>query len=173
MQSRYEKVRHTFSPVYDKESRILILGSLPSVKSRETDFYYGHPSNRFWKVLAVIFDCNIPQTKEEKIHMLLEHHVALWDVIASCEIIGSSDQSIRNVKPNRLEQILDHAPIEAIYTNGNKAQELYMRYCYPQVKIESVRLPSTSPANAAWGLEKLAKEWGSFIGQDHCSYERK
>lgn len=155
-------MEHTIDPVYDEHSRILILGSFPSVKSREQKFFYGHKQNRFWKVLAGILGCEVPQTIEEKKAMLLEHHIAVWDVIQSCEIEGSSDASIRDVVPNDLSEILDTADIQAIYTNGGKAYELYCKYIYPVNGIEAHKLPSTSPANAGYSLDRLKEAWSQI-----------
>ncbi len=145
--------------MYDKDSRILILGSFPSVKSREQHFFYGHKQNRFWRVVAQVFDCAVPESIEQKREMLLTHHVAVWDVIASCEITGSSDASIRDVIPNDLSVILSQADIQAIYTNGGKAQELYRKYIFPVNGREAVSLPSTSPANAGYSLQRLVEAW--------------
>lgn len=145
--------------MYDKDSRILILGSFPSVKSREQQFFYGHKQNRFWRVVAQVFDCAVPERIEQKREMLLTHHVAVWDVIASCEITGSSDASIRDVIPNDLTVILSQADIQAIYTNGGKAQELYRKYIFPVNGREAVSLPSTSPANAGYSLQRLVEAW--------------
>ena len=159
-----ESVSHTFPPVYDAESKILILGSFPSVKSREMNFYYGHPQNRFWKVLAHILGVDVPQTVAEKKEMLLMHKVAVWDVIESCTITGSSDTSIRNVVVNDFTEILANSAIETIYVNGTKAYELYHKYAEKKTGRQAVKLPSTSPANAAWSLERLCKEWGEKLG---------
>ena len=150
---------HPIAPVYDEHSRVLILGSFPSVKSREAEFFYGHPQNRFWKVLAAVFHREIPRTVEEKRALLLEEGVALWDVIASCEITGSSDSSIRNVVPNDLTPILETARIESIYVNGKTAEKYYKKYLFPITHRETICLPSTSPANAAWNLERLVDAW--------------
>ncbi len=161
-QTGYEHVEHTFGPVYDRQSRILILGSMPSVKSREQQFYYGHPQNRFWKVLSAVLGEAEPDSIDDKKAFLLRNHVALWDVIESCDIIGSSDSSIRNVKGNDMQRILDTAQISAIYLNGGKAYELFIKYCRPMIKgreLLLVKLPSTSPANAAWQLDRLTKAW--------------
>ncbi len=158
-----EYIVHPFPPLYSEDSRILILGSFPSVKSREQMFFYGHKQNRFWKVLAGLFECAVPQTIEEKKEMLYSHHVALWDVIASCRIVGSSDSSIRDVVPNDLSPILDGANIQAIYANGAKSYEMYQKYLYPVYGIEAVKLPSTSPANAAFSLERLQREWSVIV----------
>lgn len=152
---------HEIEPIYDKNSKILILGSFPSVKSREGKFFYHHPQNRFWKVLAGILKSETPATIEEKKAFLLENHIAVWDVIASCEIEGSSDSSIRNVIPNDLERILSTANIKQIYTNGGTASKLYRKYCYAQTQLEDVKLPSTSPASASYSLEKLMVEWAA------------
>lgn len=150
---------HTIEPVYDRDSKILILGSFPSVKSREQQFFYGHKQNRFWRVMAQALHCEVPEDIPHKRAMLLAHHVAVWDVIASCEITGSSDASIRDVQPNDLSRILSHADIRAIYTNGSKAYQLYQKYIYPQNGREAHLLPSTSPANAGYSFERLAEAW--------------
>ena len=140
-------------------SRILILGSFPSVKSREAGFFYGHPQNRFWRVLAAVLGCPVPATIDEKRNMLLAHHVAVWDVIASCEITGSSDSSIRNVVPTDLGRLLADAPISAIFCNGGTALRLYQKYQQNSTGILAAGLPSTSPANAAWTLNRLVSVW--------------
>ena len=158
----YEHIVHSFEPVYDKASEILILGTLPSVKSRENNFYYGHKQNRFWKVLATLLKEPVPDTIEEKKAMLLAHRIALWDVIQSCEIEGSSDASIRNVIPNDLSEILKTADIQVIYTNGGKAYELYQKYIFPVNGIKADKLPSTSPANAGYSLERLKEAWSKI-----------
>lgn len=150
---------HTIEPVYDRNSRILILGSFPSVKSRETGFFYGHPRNRFWKVLAGITGSPEPGTVEEKHRFLLEHGIAVWDVIAACTIRGSSDASIRDVVPNDLTPILETAKIRAIFTNGSTSDRMYRKYQEPVIGRPAVRLPSTSPANAAFSYEQLCEEW--------------
>ena len=152
-------VIHPIGPVYDSNSRVLILGSFPSVKSREAAFFYGHAQNRFWKVLAAVFRREVPGTVEEKRALLLEEGVALWDVIASCEITGSSDSSIRNAVPNDLTPIFETAGIDAIYVNGKTAEKYYKKYLLPLTRQETLCLPSTSPANAAWNLERLVKAW--------------
>lgn len=150
---------HPIPPVFDRDSKVLILGSFPSVKSREEGFFYGHPQNRFWKVTAAVFGEDVPQTIEEKRVFLLRNHVAVWDVIYSCDIEGSSDASIRNVVPNDLSVILDAAAIDTIYVNGQTARKYYERYLKPTVHRPAVCLPSTSPANAAWNTERLVAEW--------------
>ena len=153
--NKYRHVEHTFGPVYDSDSRILILGSFPSVKSREINFYYGHRNNRFWKILGMLFNEEI----EDKMSFLLKHHIALFDVIESCDIIGSSDASIQNVKPNDLSIILNNSKVEKIFLNGAKAYELYKKYDEDKYAIEAVKLPSTSPANAAYSIDDLFNEW--------------
>lgn len=158
-------VRHTIEPVYDENSRILILGSFPSIKSREGKFFYHHPQNRFWKVLAGILEEPVPDTIPEKKAMLLRHHVAIWDVVASCDIRGSSDASIKNVVPCDLESIIEASQIKYIFTNGGTADRLYRKYCYKKTGIEACKLPSTSPANAAWSLERLLTAWNIIIAQ--------
>ena len=155
-----EHLTHTFEPVFNKESKVLILGSFPSVKSRKNNFYYGHPQNRFWRVLANVLGEDVPQTIEEKKSFLLEHHIAIWDVIESCTIIGSSDSSIKDVVVNDFSKVLENSAIETIYVNGGKAYELYHKYAEEKTKMQAVKLPSTSPANAAWNLEKLSAAWG-------------
>ena len=155
----YEHIVHSFEPVYDKDSEILILGTLPSVKSRENNFYYGHKQNRFWKVLATLLKEPVPETIEEKKAMLLAHRVALWDVIQSCDIKGSSDSSIKNVQPTDIGMILEKTNVTQIYANGNKAGQLYKRYQFPVTGIEATMLPSTSPANAAWSFDRLCEAW--------------
>ena len=156
-------VQHPIQPVYDSRSRILILGSFPSVKSREAMFFYGHPQNRFWKVTAAVFGCPVPQTVEEKRAFLLANRIAVWDVIASCEITGSSDSSIKNVTANDLSVILESAAIEQIYVNGKTALKYYDKYLRGVTGREAVCLPSTSPANAAWTLEKLTEAWRAIL----------
>lgn len=158
-EEKYEQLRHPILPVYEEESRILILGSFPSVKSREQKFFYGHPQNRFWKVLASVTKEAVPQNTEEKKSLLLRNHIAVWDVIASCEIAGSSDSSIKNVVPNDLTLLLHQAKIQKIYTNGAKAFELYQKFSFSQTGMEAVKLPSTSPANAAYSLDRLVSIW--------------
>ena len=153
---------HPFGPLYNKESRILILGSFPSVKSREQNFFYGHPQNRFWKVIAALYEQPLPQTIEEKKQLILDNGLALWDSIASCEITGSSDSSIKNARANDITVILDSCNIERIYCNGRKSHELYRKYIEPATGRTAVCLPSTSPANAQWSLEKLIGAWAEI-----------
>lgn len=158
-----EHVKHTFEPVFDKDSEILILGTLPSVKSREVDFYYGNPQNRFWKVIGILTGCNNYNTIEEKKKMLLENKIAIWDTIESCDIEGSSDSSITNVVPVDLSVILNNSNVKRIYANGGKAYELYNKYLLDKTGIRIIKLPSTSPANARFSLEKLLNEWSEIF----------
>ena len=153
------RVEHPFGPLYSRQSRILILGSFPSVKSREQNFFYGHPQNRFWKVIAALFAEKVPETIPEKKELILSHGLALWDSIASCVITGSSDASIRDVRANDLRVILDNSKIERICCNGRKSYEMYQRYIQNEIGREAVCLPSTSPANAQFSLEKLIQAW--------------
>ena len=159
----YEHIVHSFEPVYDRASEILILGTLPSVKSRENNFYYGHKQNRFWKVLATLLKEPVPDTIEEKKAMLLARRIALWDVIASCDIIGSSDSSIKNVVANDIGRVLSEAPIRQIFVNGQTAFKLYKKYVLPETGVMPVCLPSTSPANAAWNMERLTEAWQVIV----------
>ena len=154
-----EKQLHPIKPLFNMDSKVLILGSFPYLKSREQMFFYGHPQNRFWRVLAEVFSCEVPQTIEEKREFILSHNIALWDVIASCEIEGSADSSIRNVVPNDLTQILQFADIKQIFVNGKTAEKFYNKYIKEAIGKEAVCLPSTSPANAAWSIEKLVSAW--------------
>ena len=159
MGSSQQRIDHPFGPLYGPDSRILILGSFPSIKSREQNFFYGHPQNRFWKVISALFAQDLPRTIPEKKELILSHGLALWDSIASCVITGSSDASIREVRANDLRIILDNAPIERICCNGRKSHEMYCKYILPQLGREAICLPSTSPANAQWSLEKLVDAW--------------
>lgn len=152
-------ILHPIPPVYDANSKILILGSFPSVKSRENGFFYGNPKNRFWSVLSQIYNRDLPHTIEDKKELLLSENIALWDVIKSCEISGSSDSSITNVVVNDLSGILHFSHIEYIFTNGKKADALYKKHLESDVGIKAVCLPSTSPANASWNEERLISEW--------------
>lgn len=158
-QTEYEKVSHEFAPVFDANSRVLILGTFPSVKSREQNFYYGHPQNRFWKVIAKLTDSEVPQTIKEKKILLLKNGIAIWDVIASCEIVGSSDSSIKNVVPANLNQVLTQCNIKAVYANGGTAKKLYEKYSQKEIGREIIGLPSTSPANAAYSVDRLMEYW--------------
>lgn len=158
-----EHVTHPFDPVYDADSRLLILGSFPSVRSREEGFYYGHPRNRFWPMLAAIFNEDTPADIAARKALVLRHHLALWDVITSCDITGSSDASVRNAVPADVRRIIEAAPIRAVIANGALAGKLYARYLQPVTGIEALVLPSTSPANAAWSLPRLAEVWGAAL----------
>lgn len=162
-EQKYEHVKHEFEPVYDKNSRILILGTLPSVKSRENRFYYGHKQNRFWKVLAAICSEEVPNDIDEKKEFLLRNHIAVWDVISECDIIGSSDSSIRNVVPTDLAWLLRQTDVRAIFANGSAAYKLYMKYSFDLTGREIIKLPSTSPANAAFSLDRLIGEWENSV----------
>ncbi len=155
----YTHVSHDFEPVFDENSKVLILGTFPSVKSRENQFYYGHPQNRFWKVIAGLTESEVPQTIEEKKKLLLEHGIAIWDVIESCDIIGSSDSSIKNVVPADIERVVANSKIQNIYANGGTAKKLYEKYSQKKTGQEIIGLPSTSPANAAYSLERLLECW--------------
>ncbi len=154
-----DRITHPIPPLYNKDSRILILGSFPSVKSREAEFFYHHPQNRFWRVISTIYREPLPTTIEDKVQMLLRNGIAVWDVIHSCEIIGSSDSSIKNVIPNDMTQILKAAEIKNIYTNGATADILYKKYIFPVTGRQGIKLPSTSPANAGCRLEQLIEAW--------------
>lgn len=155
----YEKVTHELEPIYDENSKILILGTLPSVKSREQQFFYAHPQNRFWKVLALLMENDVPVTIDEKKAFLLKNNIAVWDVIESCQIIGSSDSSIKDVVPTDITKILETANISKIFANGATAKKLYDKYQRKILGIEIEGLPSTSPANAAYSIEKLLDKW--------------
>ena len=159
----YHTVKHTFEPVWDGQSQILILGTFPSVKSRENNFYYGHPQNRFWKLLAKIYKEPVPESVDEKKKLILKHHLAVWDVIGQCDIIGSSDSSIRNVVPSDVAGVLARSNIHTVIANGAKAYELYQRHQLGQTGIKAHKLPSTSPANAAWSLERLQEAWSGIL----------
>lgn len=154
-----ERVTHEFQPVFNRDSHVLILGTFPSVKSRQQQFYYGHPQNRFWRVTAALLKKEVPVTIEEKKKMLLDGHIAIWDVIDTCDIEGSSDSSIQQVKSHDIGGLLAQTSIRAVFANGDKACQLYRKYCMEQAGREIIRLPSTSPANAAWTLEKLIQAW--------------
>lgn len=152
-------IHHPIPPIYDENSKILILGSFPSVKSRDQQFFYGHPQNRFWKVLAAVFDCPVPQNVDEKKELLLRNKIALWDVINSCEITGSADSSIKDAVPNDLGEIFSVADIKQIYVNGKTAEKYYNKYMKERYGREAVCMPSTSPANASWTLDRLVGAW--------------
>lgn len=157
--TQHQHITHPFPPVFDENSRVLILGSFPSVKSREVSFYYGNPQNRFWRVLAALFGGDVPSTVEEKRAFLLSHGIALWDVIASCDIVGSDDSSIKNALPNDVKSLVAKARIERVFTNGGTAHRLYRAHLEREVGIEAAALPSTSPANASYSLMRLTEAW--------------
>jgi hypoxanthine-DNA glycosylase len=163
--SEYQHVTQPFAPIYDAQSVILILGSVPSVKSREQGFYYGHPKNRFWRLLAELLEAQMPSTIEEKKKFLLEHHIALYDVIESCDIKASSDSSICNVIPADMDAIILKSNVKAVFCNGKTAGRLYRRYQMQKNSLPMIELPSTSPANASFSLEKLVDVWGREISQ--------
>lgn len=148
----------TFEPIYNSKSSILILGTTPSPKSRENAFYYGHSQNRFWLLLSLVLKCDQPLSIAAKKEMLLRHHIALWDVLADCDITGASDASIRNPKPNNLNQVLNNAPVKAVLLNGATAYNLYQRF-FSTIMLPAIRLPSTSPANAVFSLSDLEEKW--------------
>ncbi len=158
-----DPVLHPIPPVLSQDpenpSRVLILGSFPSVKSREVGFFYGHPQNRFWRVMASVLDAPVPVTVEAKTDLLVAHGIALWDVIASCTVTGSADSSIRDVVPNDLSPILAGGTVRAVITNGGTATRLYRKYQEPLWRIPPMALPSTSPANAAVSLDALIEAW--------------
>lgn len=165
-------VEHPFPPVADENCRVLILGSFPSVKSREDGFFYGHPQNRFWRMLAAILNEPLPTSIEEKKNMLLRHGIALWDVIASCQIQGSSDASIQDAVPVDIARVIDIAPIEHILCNGSLAGKLYQKHLRPITNMDALTLPSTSPANAAWSLPRLIEAWHDalfLLANNHLS----
>lgn len=153
------QIVHPIPPLYSADTKALILGSFPSVKSREQAFFYGHPQNRFWRVIAALFDAAPPGNVAEKTRLILENRLGLWDVIGSCEITGSADSSIRNVHPNDIGAILSACDVRTVFVNGRTAEKYYIRFLQPQTGVRAVCLPSTSPANAAWSLERLIHAW--------------
>lgn len=154
---------HPVSPLYNENSKILILGTFPSVKSREACFFYSHPQNRLWKIMSRLCDSDMPKTIEEKKKLILEHQFALWDVIHSCDVTGSADSSIRNVVPNDISEIIKNSKVEKIFVNGRKAETLYKKYIEEKIGIRAVCLPSTSPANASWSEDRLFEYWKEQI----------
>lgn len=167
MARSFEDISHPFEPVYDGSSRVLVLGSFPSVASREQSFYYGHPQNRFWRVAAALCKRPVPQTTDEKLLLLHENRIALWDVISVCDITGSSDASIRNARPNDIAWLVSRAPIEKILLNGRRAGELYAKLTGASVSLPYAVLPSTSPANASWSLQRLLEAWAQLADARH------
>jgi len=162
-----QKVIHEFEPVYDRDSRVLILGTMPSPKSREFGFYYSHPQNRLWRVLAAVFGEPVPSSREEKVRFLLGHRIALWDVLSSCILKGADDSSIADPVPNDIGRILREANIRAIFTNGRKAADLYRKLCFPVTGRPAVYLPSTSPANCAMPYESMVEAYRIILS--YCS----
>lgn len=154
-----KRVDHEIEPFYDKNSKVLILGTIPSPKSRETGFYYAHPQNRFWKVISDILGENEPITIEDKKNLLKVHKIALWDVLESCLIEGASDSSIKNAKPNNIKRIIENSNVEKIFVTGKTAEKLYNKYCLKDVGIQGIYLPSTSPANCAVKYEELKEKF--------------
>lgn len=148
-------IKHPLNPIFDKDSKILILGTMPSVTSRELNFYYAHPQNRFWKILEALFNVDIIDKEE----FLLKNKIALWDVIASCDIDGSSDSSIKNVVPNDISRVIKNSNIKAIFTTGKTAYKLYNKYVYPKTLIKAIYLPSSSSANCKFSFEAMVKEY--------------
>ncbi len=159
----YEHVVHTFGPLYNEDSGILILGSIPSPASREVGFYYGHPRNRFWQMLAELYGMPLPESIEEKKALVLSHGLALWDVIEECDIIGASDSSVKNAVPTDIPSLLGKTQIQTILCNGALSKKIYDQYQLPRTGIPARKMPSTSPANAAWSLERLKEEWGKAL----------
>lgn len=156
---------HNIPPVFDNKSEILILGSFPSVKSREAEFFYAHPQNRFWRLISDIYNCSLPATVEEKKELLLSNHIALWDVIKSCEIKGSSDSSIKNATANDIKYLLDNSKVTRIFTNGALSYKLYNKYIFDITNISAVKLPSSSPANAIFSYRDLLNEWTALLAR--------
>jgi hypoxanthine-DNA glycosylase len=163
MEKEYLHLTHPIEPVCDKNCKILILGSFPSVKSREANFFYGHPQNRFWKILSHLSGEPLPQSIKEKKSLLLSYHIAVWDVIASCDIVGSSDSSIKNVVANDIGALIKSTKIEKIFANGKTAERLYLKYVFPKTQIQPILLPSSSPANAAKSFSALCEEWKQIL----------
>ena len=162
-QSIPQRIDHPIPPFVRADSRLLILGSFPSVKTRETGFFYGHPNNRFWQVLPLLLLWDIPLTRDQKTTMLAARHIALWDVIKSCEIKGSADASIRNVVPNPIADLVRDTPIRAVVLNGGTAAKLYETHVLPKPPLPYMRLPSTSPANAAYSVGALCEAWQAIL----------
>ena len=168
--AKADSVTHTFEPIFSNESKVLILGTFPSVKSREQQFYYGHPQNRFWRMLAAVYAEDAPESIAEKTSLLLRHHLALWDVIANCEIDGSADASVREAVPVDIVRITDRAHITRVLCNGKLAGTLYARHLQPIMGIPALVLPSTSPANAIWTLPKLTDAWRKALTDENATF---
>ena len=156
-------VTHEFPALYDRDSRVLLLGSIPSPKSREQGFYYGHPQNRFWKVLAAVLGESVPETIPQKKAMLKKHHIALWDVLESCTIVGASDTSIEDVVPNKISKLVQATHVERIFCTGATAHKLFQKYCAQDAGMDAEKLPSTSPANCAVSFEKLVEAYRKIL----------
>ena len=159
MENRYEKIIHPLEPCFNENSKILILGSFPSVKTREYGFFYGHKQNRFYKIMEVLFEMEIGDSIEDRRKFLLENRIGLYDSIYECEIIGSSDSSIRNVIPTDLSQIINNSMIKQVFTNGNTSHEVYRKYHEKNLNIKDIKLPSSSSANARYSLDDLVDKW--------------
>ena len=157
------RIDHPLPPLYDEHSEVLILGSFPSPKTRESGFFYGHPQNRMWPVLARLFDEPVPGTVNEKRDFLLRHHIAMWDVLASCEIVGASDASISGEVPTDLLPIFEAAPIKAVFCAGGVSAKMYRKYHEERCGMPCFAMPSTSPANAAWSLDRLTESWAKVL----------
>ena len=162
--SKSEYIVHPLEPVYDEHSRILILGTMPSPKSREYGFYYSHPQNRFWRILSDLYKEPLPETNGEKAAFVLSHGIALWDVLKSCRISGADDGSIKEPVPNGIASLLGRTGIKRVFTTGTKAASLYRRLCLPETGVPAVPLPATSPANQRYyTYEKLLKAYGAIL----------
>lgn len=156
-------IEHTIDPIFDENSKILILGTIPSPKSREQKFFYGHPQNRFWRVLSHILHYPLPQNNDERRTLLINNHIALWDVLKSCYITGASDSSIKQPIANDISIITDKAEIQAIFTTGKKSFELYNKLIFPQSGIKAIYLPSPSPANCAVSFDELCEQYSQIL----------
>jgi len=154
---------HTIAPVYDEKSKILILGTMPSPKSREVGFYYSHPQNRFWKTIAEVFGAELPQSIREKTNLLRTHGIALWDVLAACEISGADDSSIKDAIPNDFTAIFETADIQAVFTTGKKATDLFKKHCEAKYGYAPIYLPSTSPANCKVSQQELTAAFTQIL----------
>lgn len=158
-----DRLYHTIAPICGADSDTLILGTFPSPKSREQGFYYGHPQNRFWRVIAAVYGMETPVDTEGKKRLITSNALALWDVVASCEIAGAADATIRRETPNDIAGLIAETNIRRVFTNGSKARELYDRYIKKSVALEVTTLPSTSPANASYSLAALIDIWGRAL----------
>ena len=158
-----QTIIHPLKPLYRADSKLLILGSFPSVKTREYGFFYGHPFNRFWPLMAALFQEEISTKIEDRRAFLLRHKIAVYDSIYQCDIVGSSDASIQNVVPTNLRPIFETAEIRQVFCNGQTSYYYYQKYHAESCGIQGVKLPSTSPANARYRLDDLVKEWQSVV----------